>query len=139
MPETYTVVEQPRTPWERFYNNSPARKALLFSRNIPAVEVGQMEGMDNVINLAHEMGILTRAVEPGDLDETIREFETQLVHKSPLVIKLGLRAFAAQEDLDLEQALKMLRERFANVLETEDAHEGLAAFLEKRAPVWRGR
>src|SRR2546429_4541088 len=31
----------------------PARKALLFSRNIPAVEVGQMEGMDNVISLAH--------------------------------------------------------------------------------------
>ncbi|HET7467164.1 MAG TPA: transglycosylase domain-containing protein [Candidatus Dormibacteraeota bacterium] len=35
----------------------PARTALLFSRNIPAVQVGQMEGMDNVITLAHAMGI----------------------------------------------------------------------------------
>ncbi len=35
----------------------PARKALLFSRNIPAVEVGQMEGMSNVVDLAHAMGI----------------------------------------------------------------------------------
>jgi membrane peptidoglycan carboxypeptidase len=35
----------------------PARTAILYSRNIPAVEVGQMEGIDNVINLAHAMGV----------------------------------------------------------------------------------
>ena len=35
----------------------PARKAILYSRNIPAVEVGQMEGMNNVVDLAHAMGI----------------------------------------------------------------------------------
>jgi penicillin-binding protein 1A len=34
-----------------------ARTAILYSRNIPAVEVGQMEGMDRVIDLAHAMGI----------------------------------------------------------------------------------
>jgi len=34
-----------------------ARTAILHSRNIPAVEVGQMEGMQNVIDLAHQMGI----------------------------------------------------------------------------------
>src|SRR2546423_3312711 len=42
----------------------PARKALLFSRNIPAVQVGQMEGMDNVIDLAHQMGIKSK-LDPG--------------------------------------------------------------------------
>lgn len=41
-----------------------ARRALLFSRNIPAVQVGQMEGMTNVINLAHAMGITTN-LDPG--------------------------------------------------------------------------
>ena len=35
----------------------PARTALLYSRNIPAVQVGQMEGIQNVIDLAHAMGI----------------------------------------------------------------------------------
>jgi membrane peptidoglycan carboxypeptidase len=35
----------------------PARTAILYSRNIPAVEVGQMEGIDNVIDLAHAMGV----------------------------------------------------------------------------------
>src|SRR5438093_245814 len=38
----------------------PARTAILYSRNIPAVEVGQMEGMDNVVDLAHAMGIKSR-------------------------------------------------------------------------------
>jgi membrane peptidoglycan carboxypeptidase len=42
----------------------PARTALLFSRNIPAVEVGQMEGMSNVIDLAQKMGI-TSKLDPG--------------------------------------------------------------------------
>ena len=42
----------------------PARTALLFSRNIPAVEVGQMEGMNNVIDLAHQMGIESK-LDPG--------------------------------------------------------------------------
>ncbi|MEA2628261.1 MAG: hypothetical protein QOJ10_721 [Chloroflexota bacterium] len=40
------------------------RRALIMSRNIPAVEVGQMEGMNNVIALAHQMGI-TSKLDPG--------------------------------------------------------------------------
>ncbi|TMC53404.1 MAG: hypothetical protein E6J20_06985 [Chloroflexi bacterium] len=35
----------------------PARTAILYSRNIPAVQVGQMEGMNNVVDLAHAMGV----------------------------------------------------------------------------------
>ncbi|GAC1647347.1 MAG: penicillin-binding protein 1A [Candidatus Dormibacteraceae bacterium] len=42
----------------------PAQTALLYSRNIPAVEVGRMEGMQNVIALAHQMGIKSQ-LEPG--------------------------------------------------------------------------
>src|SRR5437667_6648273 len=41
-----------------------ARRALIMSRNIPAVQVGQMEGMTNVIALAHQMGI-TSQLDPG--------------------------------------------------------------------------
>jgi len=42
----------------------PTRTALLFSRNIPAVQVAQMEGMNNVIDLAHQMGINSK-LDPG--------------------------------------------------------------------------
>jgi penicillin-binding protein 1A len=41
-----------------------ARKALVLSRNIPAVEVGQMEGINNIIDLAHAMGINSK-LDPG--------------------------------------------------------------------------
>jgi membrane peptidoglycan carboxypeptidase len=42
----------------------PARTAILYSRNIPAVQVGQTEGMQNVIALAHQMGIKSN-LDPG--------------------------------------------------------------------------
>lgn len=42
----------------------PARTAILYSRNIPAVQVGQVEGMQNVITLAHQMGIKSN-LDPG--------------------------------------------------------------------------
>jgi enoyl-CoA hydratase/carnithine racemase len=119
----------------------PMMIMALLSRMVPRKRLLEMMLLGEKVDAteAEQIGILTRSVEPGDLDETIREIETQLVHKSPMILKLGLRAFAGQEDMDLEAALKMLRERFASVLETEDAHEGLSAFLEKREPVWRGR
>ncbi|MBJ7598299.1 transglycosylase domain-containing protein [Candidatus Nephthysia bennettiae] len=41
----------------RFMGDISARRSLLLSRNVPAVEAGQLEGMDNVISLAHSMGI----------------------------------------------------------------------------------
>jgi membrane peptidoglycan carboxypeptidase len=42
-----------------FMGNMDARKALVLSRNVPAVEVAQKEGIENVINLAHQLGIST--------------------------------------------------------------------------------
>ena len=50
-----------------------------------------------------------------------------------------VEAFAAQDDMDLADALPMLKERLAGCLATEDAQEGLMAFLQKREPQWKGR
>jgi membrane peptidoglycan carboxypeptidase len=44
----------------RFLGSLPARKALLLSRNVPAVEVGRQEGMDNVVRLAQAMGVRSK-------------------------------------------------------------------------------
>lgn len=85
------------------------------------------------------LGIVNRVVSAGELDAKVAEITGALLAKSPSTIAHGLRAFAAQDDLDLEKALPMLRDRLADVLGTADAQEGLLAFLAKRPPVWQGR
>ncbi len=88
---------------------------------------------------AKALGLLNRVVAEGALDAAVKEIVTEIVQKSSLTVALGLRAFAAQGDLDLATSLPMLRDRLGEMLGTEDAREGLIAFLEKRAPVWKGR
>lgn len=88
---------------------------------------------------ALELGILNRVVPPSELDAAVQSLTREIGSKSPRTIALGLRAFNAQDDMDLERSLPMLRERLAECLATEDAQEGLTAYLEKRPPVWRGR
>ncbi|WP_437726598.1 enoyl-CoA hydratase/isomerase family protein [Sorangium sp. So ce861] len=88
---------------------------------------------------AAQCGLLNRVVEPGALDAAVDEVTSAIAAKSPIAVRLGLEAFAAQDDLDLESALPLLRERLAGCLATDDAREGLMAFLEKRQPRWSGR
>jgi enoyl-CoA hydratase/carnithine racemase len=88
---------------------------------------------------AAEMGLITRAVAKDRLESEVAALAQKLASKSPIVMKLGLDAFYQVEDLPLEAALHHLQGQLMAVLATEDAKEGLAAFLEKRAPQWKGK
>ncbi|MBM4360600.1 MAG: enoyl-CoA hydratase/isomerase family protein [Deltaproteobacteria bacterium] len=88
---------------------------------------------------ATAVGLVNRAVPADELDAAVHEVAERIAEKSPLTVKLGLEALAAQDDLALEDALPLLRERLGACLGTDDAREGLMAFLEKRKPVWTGR
>jgi membrane peptidoglycan carboxypeptidase len=59
-PTTFPGDYKPLDFDNAFFGNMPARRALVLSRNVPAVEVGQMEGIDNVVSLAHSMGIKSK-------------------------------------------------------------------------------
>jgi enoyl-CoA hydratase/carnithine racemase len=87
---------------------------------------------------AKDLGIVNRVERFDELESATQQLATNLAEKSPKTIALGLRAFNAQDDLDLEKALPMLRDKLGEVLATNDAREGLMAFLEKRKPVWIG-
>jgi enoyl-CoA hydratase/carnithine racemase len=88
---------------------------------------------------AARLGLVNRAVPPDELDAEVKKLTDVIAGKSATTVRLGLRAFAAQDDFELERALPMLRDRLADVLATDDAREGLMAFLEKRAPRWTGK
>ena len=88
---------------------------------------------------AAELGLITRAVPKDKLEAEVQALAEKLASKSPAIMRLGLQAFYATQDLELEPALRYLEQQLVAVLSTEDAREGLMAFLEKRAPDWKGR
>ncbi len=88
---------------------------------------------------AAEIELVSRAVPDTELDDAVRALAGRLASQSPTAMRMGLAAWHAQADQDLAHALPMLREQLMAILGTEDAREGLTAFLEKRPPVWTGR
>ena len=87
---------------------------------------------------AARIGLVTCAVPAAELDQAVAAITSKIASKSPLTLKLGLEALADQDTKDLATALPLLRERLGAVLATNDAREGLMAFLEKRQPKWTG-
>jgi enoyl-CoA hydratase len=88
---------------------------------------------------AERIGLVNRAVPRERLDEEAAALCAKIAAKSPRILELGLAGFHALCDEALAEDLQQLQQRFLAVLQTEDAREGLAAFLEKRAPRWQGR
>jgi enoyl-CoA hydratase/carnithine racemase len=88
---------------------------------------------------AVDLGIINRVVSYEDLDRAVDEMVEALAAQSPAAVTLGKTAFYAVEDMDLDTALDHLHIGLTAMASTEDAQEGVSAFLEKREPQWRGR
>jgi enoyl-CoA hydratase/carnithine racemase len=119
----------------------PMMIMAVLRRRIPRRRLAEMMLFGEKLDAeeAARIGLVNRAVDAGQLDAAVKAITDAIASKSATTVRLGLRALAAQDDLDLEQALPMLRDRLAEVLATDDAREGLMAFLEKRPPRWTGR
>ena len=88
---------------------------------------------------AREMGLITRAVSPEKLDAEVAMTLKLLAAKSPIGMKLGKASYIGMQNLPLEEALDYLSKELTKVANTKDAAEGIAAFMEKRKPVFRGQ
>jgi enoyl-CoA hydratase/carnithine racemase len=114
--------------------------ALIF-RNVPRKKAMEMillaERIKAVDALA--MGLITRVVPAGEMDCAIDAVLKGLTAKSPIGMKIGKEAFHAAESMKLEEALDYLSGKIAEVASTEDALEGITAFIEKRQPKFTGK
>jgi enoyl-CoA hydratase len=108
--------------------------------------IGRSVAMDAILTgepidarRAHELGLVSRLVEPGAALVEARRVAEQIVSAAPLAVRGSRRVVlsAAYEHDDVLR--KVSRELLDELLASDDASEGLAAFAEKRPPLWRGR
>jgi enoyl-CoA hydratase len=88
---------------------------------------------------ALECGLVTRVVAAERLREEALELARVLAQRPPLAVAATKRAVHSGLDGSLEAGLAVEQEEFTRLLGTDDAREGVLAFLEKRPPTWRGR
>ena len=110
-------------------------------RLVPRRRLVQMMLLGERIDASEALrfGLLNAVHAPEELDAKAGELVSTLSKKAPLAMKHGLRALAAQDGKLVAEALPMLRGELGALLGTEDAREGLMAFMQKRAPEWKGR
>ena len=63
----------------------------------------------------------------------------KIAAKSSFAIKLGKEMFYQQLRMDLSEAYAFAGERMACNMDSDDAREGIDAFIEKRKPNWKGQ
>ena len=86
---------------------------------------------------AEQAGIV-RCVEEGSALDTALEIATQITSKGPVAVQMAKLAINKGSEVDLQTGLAFEETCYAQVIPTKDRLEGLAAFAEKRKPVYTG-
>jgi enoyl-CoA hydratase/carnithine racemase len=109
------------------------------SRSIGRKRALEMLFYGNLISAqeALTMGLINRVVPEPDLEKETRDWAAVLAQKSPVALQNAKKAFYAAADLEYYKAFEYMNEAFARLCSTEDAGEGVNAFLAKRNPVWK--
>jgi 2-(1,2-epoxy-1,2-dihydrophenyl)acetyl-CoA isomerase len=87
---------------------------------------------------AHRIGLFNRLVPPDALMTEARAVARQLAARAPLAVSRTKRSMYRMSGPPLEEVLAAELEQQLALFETDDAREGLLAFLEKRSPLFRG-
>ncbi|QXC63027.1 enoyl-CoA hydratase [Aquihabitans sp. G128] len=88
---------------------------------------------------AARIGLVNRVVPDAELASAVAALAGRIAAKSPLTVAIGKEASWRQRDLPVVDAYAYTSAVMARNLDTADATEGIAAFLEKRDPTWQGR
>lgn len=114
--------------------------AVALTRNVSLKRSMEMLLTGEMIDAATalEFGLVNRVVPGESLSNAIKELAATIAAKSPMAVKLGKRAVYEQAGLALADAYECASRAMVENMLTDDAEEGISAFLERRQPTWRG-
>lgn len=108
--------------------------------------VGKVNAMEMVLTgkfitaeRAYELGLVNKVVPVELYLEEAVKLAREVAQQSPLAIRLAKEAVLKAYDSPLSEGLEFERKNFYLLFATEDQKEGMAAFVEKRAPDFKGR
>ncbi|RLN09985.1 hypothetical protein C2845_PM11G11200 [Panicum miliaceum] len=110
----------------RIVGRSRAKELIFTGRRFDAVE-------------AATMGVVNCCVPADEAYQKALELAREINQKGPLAIKMAKKAINQGTEVDMTSALAVEEECYEQVLHTQDRLEGLAAFAEKRKPVYTGK
>ena len=85
------------------------------------------------------MGLADLSVPMEQLEETVMAFAEKLATKPPLGLRKIKKVINRGSDVDFASGIQLEQEALGFLTQTEDFQEGIAAFMEKREPRWKGR
>jgi len=85
------------------------------------------------------IGLANRAVPEERVLEESRAIAAKIAERSPIALALLRRTIQDGGEMPLRAALAYEQAMIGLALDTDDAHEGIEAFLERRAPLFEGR
>ncbi len=85
------------------------------------------------------IGLVSEVVDPDDLPAAAQRWAQLMAARAPLALAATKRVMRAGAHLPLSGALEEERKEFSALFSTEDAAEGISAFLQKREAAWKGR
>ena len=113
----------------------PISRAIGRKRALEMLLTGQLINAETAL----EWGLVNRVVSLDGLGDAVDDLAVSIANASALTIAIGKQAFYAQIDVDERQAYDVTVPVMTMNAMTDDAAEGMSAFLEKRSPVWRNR
>ena len=113
--------------------------AVSLSRNLGRKKALELLLTGDLIDAAeaYRIGLVNKVVPIDKLEEETMNLASKIAAKSPLAVQLGKKSFYKMADLEYEKALELVNNHFTILCTTEDAHEGVNSFLNKKKPKWK--